>query len=732
MRLDKLASPSALGFIAAATPSAIPETAAGVTAAAVAIASAAILFIYSIYEHYEEKKHAEAIKLIEGLHQEELAKISIPECNIVTGFPPIFQKDSEGKYNAMTMTDAQVSRIASDALRTPTDINLVAYRHHIIRAIEALKKYYFLHQEKTGLTVQVILYLINVLEKLLEFQGYAFDIAYINKLCNFICKYASSKGKQSEHFTCLNPVFRHLQYAMQKLIAHKETRSQEEMIGELRGTCMFYIDKSIRALTKFAVPHTEWRDIDTADPYQLRDGIYSSEYIKRYSITHWTHEKKSLPQECQLSNIISKLTYYFLETLDCKKQPYIPVWQISILSELPEDALINIHAIFEAEPEKNPHKPIHDPETIQLMETLSQFAKLIHYMISFLYFLNELTKMIKNIGSAEADNPERCKRIYALHEILSDQIRIQAEIIEKAFIAINRQNNNQMRIAEKECFLRDLLQMIKEIKLTIDSQSDAIHERRIALEKKYGEALNNAIARENMAEVVKQIEMVYNIKIPSRMSFTPASLPIFTTTPTPTPASQPISPPTNSPEKNIKIPANLRVSKQPTPKQHHANATPRPLIAPKCPIKQNSTIIHYPKSYETMYATAKTKSIHKNLPLLHLIIIMMNDYTKNNSTVSRILHGSFFHHHVDEANTFSENFTKKISTLTNNSDATTRSLLLEALQKLITHANKPATNKAGSFAMRVKFIRDKCKEQGVELHVPLKNNASTAAAAAAG
>src|SRR3990167_3112340 len=137
MRIDKLASPCALEFIAAAVPKGLPTTAAGAAVVAIAAAGAAVLFVYNLYEHYQAEKHATEITGIEQLHQEYLAKIAIHECNLVAGFPPIFQKNEDGQYQAMTMIDAQVNSIARNALRAATDIDLVSYRHHIICAIAA-------------------------------------------------------------------------------------------------------------------------------------------------------------------------------------------------------------------------------------------------------------------------------------------------------------------------------------------------------------------------------------------------------------------------------------------------------------------------------------------------------------------------------------------------------------------------------------------------------------------
>ncbi|GEM_PF-5492132 len=731
MRIDKLASPGALGFIAAAAPSALPTTAAGAAVFAIAAVGAAAMFAYNLYVNYEERKHAAEIARIEQLHQEYLAKIAIHECSLVAGFPPIFQKNSDGQYEAMSMTDAQVHSIARNALRTPTDIDLVTYHHHIICAIAALKKYYFLHSDKTGITVQVILYLLNILEKLLQFEGYAFDIAYLNALCNFICTYASTRGEISEHFTCLNPVFRHLQYATQKLIQHRETRSQEEMVAELRGTCMFYIDRSIRGLTKFLIPHTEWHLVDCCDPYSLRDGIYAGEYITRFiGPARWTHSQQVLPDNCALTNMVRNLVKFYLQTIDSTRQPTIPQQNSFVIPNLPEDTLQNIHAIFEAHPDKNPAKAFQHTETQQIITALTQFSKLIHSMISFLYFLNELTKMIKNLGTSETDNPSHCRRLYALHQILSDFIEAQAETVQRLFREINRRNDNQMRIAEKECFLRELMQMFNEIKVNIDTQSNTIRERRKAFNKKYNTENNDDTVREHMVEVVNRIEAACNLTLPRLLTTTPSS--------TRTSSAQsvrmippPPPPPRTSPSTRISnahsarvIPPLPRVIRQPTPLviTRSNQATPPP-ITPTPPLTAPATTARqatvFPKTYGAMYETAKTKSAHINLQLLHLMLDMMNDYTKNDSRALRILHGSFFHHQIDDASRFAINLTAKLRNLNDDMDQTTAPLVHEQLQLLSDIVQRPGINQTGSFATRVAFIIKKCREKNIILHAPL-------------
>ena len=713
MRLDKLASPSALGFIAAAAPAALPSSAAGVAIAAIAAAGAAVLFVYNCYESYEAQKHAAEIARIEQLHQEYLAKISIHECNLVAGFPPIFQKTGDGQYQSMTMTDAQVNSIARNALRAPTDIDLVTYRHHIICAIAALKKYYFLHADKTGLTVQVILYLLNILEKLLQFEGYAFDIAYLNALCNFICTYASTKGEKSEHFTCLNPVFRHLQYATQKLIQHRETRSQEEMIAELRGTCTFYIDRSIRALSKFLIPHTEWHLVDCGDPYALREGIYAGEYITRLmGPVRWTHEQQGLPSDCSLTNVVRVLARYYLQTIDSTHQPKVPTQAELAIVIMPEKALENIYTIFEAHPDKNPAKPFEHPETQQIITALTQFSKLIHAIISFLYFLNELTKMIKNLGTTETDNPAHCKRLYILHEVLSDSIEAQAEAVLKLFREINRRNDNQMRIAEKECFLRELMQMLTEIKVSIDSQSDAIRERRKAFNKKHEAIINGETPREHMSEVVNRIEAACNLTIPRSLSITPP-----TTRPNSTQSIRMAPPP---PPRVIRQPSGM-ITPHPTPlatPQIPAALTPTTIPIPSRAVPAQQVIL-FPKSYDEIQAAARTKSTHTNLQLLHLMLDIMNDYTKNDSRALRILHGSFFHHRVDDASLFVKNLSMKLSNLNENTDQTTAPLVREQLQILSTMIQQSGINQTGSFATRVAYIIKKCEEKGMTMHAEI-------------
>lgn len=739
--IDKLASPSALSFLNAATPDSIP--AAAMTA--VAAISSAISFIYNSYKHYEEKKHAEEIAVIEGLHQEFLAKISIRESNIVTGFPPIFQKDGEGQCQAMTMTDAQVRSIANNALRAPTDIDLVTYRHHIICAIDALKKYYFLHDDKTGITVQVILYLLNVLEKLLQFEGYAFDIAYLNALCNFICNYASKRGEKSKHFTCLNPVFCHLGFATQKLIQHRETRSQEEMVAELRGTCMSYINQSIRALAKFTLPYTEWDHVNCCDPYQLRDGIYASEYITRAGagLVTWTHSQLTLPTDCLLTHFVRTLTTYYLQTIDSTRRPRIPLQDNLIITKAPDAILQNIYGIFEAHPEK---KPIVAAITQKIMKTLTQFAQLIHSLISFLYFLNELSKTIKNLGAAETDNPMHCRRMYALHEQLSDQIQKQAEIVEKSFEEIDRLNDHQMRIAEKECFLRKLIQMINGIKISVDNQSDAIRERRSKFNQKQTAAEREETMREHMVEVVNNVGFACNIALPELRSNITASamsgsarriIPRVTRQPTrflPHPTAT-----THTAAVNI---AQAPSSASTTPNEHTVAALPSAAAHNEhnnesetahhttsvTHLQIQPTTTHHAivipqahlKIYNELYETAKKKSTHTNMQLLHLMLDAMNNYTRDDSRISRLFCGDLFHHQIDEASKLAKNLREKIAGIINQSNDAVRPLVLEQLGALSDGIKKPDVKADGTFATRIQFIIKKCGEKGIFLspHVP--------------
>jgi hypothetical protein len=229
------------GLVGSLTAQSLSETtavAATIISAGIVVTVAGATFAYKRYEDFEEKKHRKQIERVNELHKLYLNKIIVPGYAEIRGFPPIYKLD-DGKDSStaesMHMTDQEVAALGA-SLPHSIDTGLSEYREAVLSAILKLKDYYFCRKNKKDITSGVLTYLLYMLEtKCWNFEGYDYDIAYLEAISNFINAYASIKGiENSQHFSRLQPVYAYLLTAKQSLEKHKELLSLQELVGELR------------------------------------------------------------------------------------------------------------------------------------------------------------------------------------------------------------------------------------------------------------------------------------------------------------------------------------------------------------------------------------------------------------------------------------------------------------------------------------------------------------------
>lgn len=314
-----LGSPSALSLMSSlvTNPVALPVV---LTAAGLALTVTAGVCAYKAFEHYEEKKHRKEIEAINRLWKKWLERINIPDNNDIQGFPIPF-KIEPGKdastAQSLHYNDDEVEALANK-LPHGTDTALSPYREAVLNAILKLKEYYFARKDHNDITSGVLCYLLNMLQThCLNFEGYEYDIAYLDAIASFIDEYASLEGREnSQHFTFLNPVYSYLREAQKYLENHRDKLSIEEMIGELRDTCISVNPQLIRSNLKLVTKNSDWPLIKTVTNDELSRGLLHREHVKVELIgLPLSKDPQKLISESVFKEWITGLSKFYLGTL---------------------------------------------------------------------------------------------------------------------------------------------------------------------------------------------------------------------------------------------------------------------------------------------------------------------------------------------------------------------------------------------------------------------------------
>lgn len=497
-----LGSPTALSL---ASSTDLPMTVAGLAVGGVIMTVTAAVFIYKEYELFEEKKHRKAIEEINHLHKRFLEKIFIPGYNEIQGFPPIFKltsNENSGAADSMHFTDDEVMDMLKNVPHS-TDIALAPYWQSVYNAILKLVEYYFSRDDRHDITAGILSYLLYMLcSKCLNFQGYDYDIAYLEAITQFIDAYASLRGEvNSQHFTRLQPVYSYLLTAKKYLEKHRESLSLEELLAELRDCCANTSNKLLRHLVKMTVDKSYVALADTVTIDELQNNILRRHYVSSQikGIELWADSEINLP-DCVFKDWITNLSQYYIKSLrpissirdnnivapDVLFQ-FVP-WAKSLLNEpdhskIDNDALkqldkeVNkIRGVFKSTPnfintqlDLTGKKPrfitiAQENEVINRVGMMSEFARLIHSIISMQYLCAHLLKSIKQLGDIYAKDPNHFREIFGVLSQLMVVIKNGVTLNLNNFTDIEKANQNIMRLESEELFSRDIVSTLKTVK----------------------------------------------------------------------------------------------------------------------------------------------------------------------------------------------------------------------------------------------------------------------------
>ena len=499
---DILGSPTALSL---ASSTDLPMTVAGLAVGGVIMTVTAAVFVYKEYELFQEKKQRKAIEEINRLHKRFLAKIVIPGYNEIQGFPPLFKlttNENSSTADSMHFTDDEIRDMLKNVPHS-SDIALAPYWQSVYNAILKLIEYYFSREDHHDLTAGVISYLLYMLcTKCLNFQGYDYDIAYLEAITQFIDAYASLGGEvNSQHFTRLQPVYSYLLSAKKYLEKHRESLSLEELLAELRDCCANTSNKLLRHLVKMTIDQSHVALADTVTLDELQNNILRRHYVSSQikGIELFADSEINLP-ECIFKEWIMSLSQYYIKSLrpissirensivapDILFQ-FVP-WAKSLLSEsdlskIDEEALKQLDksleeicAVFKNAPnflntqlDLTGKKPrfisITEPnEVVNRTAMMSQFARLIHSIISMQYLCAHLLKSIKQLGDIYAKDRNHFCEIFGVLSQLMLVIKNGVALNLSDFSDIEKANQNIMRLEKEALFSREIVSTLNSVK----------------------------------------------------------------------------------------------------------------------------------------------------------------------------------------------------------------------------------------------------------------------------
>lgn len=532
----------------------------------VALAAVGIKFTYNKVKAYEEKKHLKEIEIINQLYETYLKRIPIPNRNEVSvAFPPIFQFKTDEKKSVnvefMHYTDEQIRKAGKN---TPSNTNtaLIPYQEKIKMALLKLKEYYLVRDKKyhEDITSAVIVWLINMLEThILNFEGYDYDIAYIDAINKFINAFASlSQDKKSEHVTHLTNVYVLLNEARNSLIEHNEKLSLEEMMGELRTACHKKSEAMQKHFIKLTTPEKHWPHVETATLDEISKGLLLGKYTHQGLFNLDINDSAVKLQDSFIKKWIMQLANYHNKSLNDKaelsKTDVLPPSQSFLYpslarynelkankkrSEAEDRELKTIENDFEKleelfkncdnffTREKDPKTkegelvkltPIKSKEKlIERVKALAEFAELIHELISLQYLCLHIINSIKQLGQIDAKNPTHYRRIFNILTSLSNEIVAKCKQNRERYEKIKESNGNIMLLIQQQTVFVELQEELESTKTTINLLAMRIKDyREHTLKNNDKDEPTKATVRHEMFEVANLLTQLYDLKLGNR------------------------------------------------------------------------------------------------------------------------------------------------------------------------------------------------------------------------
>lgn len=447
-------------------------------------------FIYEEHEQAKEKAYVDKIKVVLALSEKYLAHIVILDTGETIAFPPPYQLLENGTYGKLSFTEEQLNDMAESALRAPDDIDLALYKERVVDAIQELKCYHHIHKKKKGITEDLIEYsMFMLMSKLVHFEGYSPDIAYLGGFIDWTNAIGSLSGEiDTQHFSFFGSVYSLLKMSEQELHKHKETRSIDEMMRELLGIFRINNLKLLRGLGRVITPIDDWPLVDCAYPDKLAKGVYCYEYYTRLGALKWTIPAKEFP-DSRYRAIIQLLAAYHVKSLDptLKEMNSATLQATGIFKALDKSDLKCLRKISEdcdnfMTRRLNPKRANHyieiteDADLRQFDKVYGVWAQLLDLMNGYQFVMTQSLQFRRNFTAFKTSNPQHASRLLAMRDFLSAAIVKQAHALLDAFTFIEESNQNTMVVPDKAVFFKSMKDTVSLVSRSLVQYTQMISE----------------------------------------------------------------------------------------------------------------------------------------------------------------------------------------------------------------------------------------------------------------
>lgn len=481
---------------------------------------------YKAYKNYQLKKHLQKMKDANHISERNIGKIKISGCFDIKTLPMPFKMDNPDEPKEVHSFHLEEAEI-EDAGNLPRYEGLIAlddYLNEIQSALLLLKEYLQFRikkvdkNESDDVTCGVLSHMMYLVKTYaMHFQGYEWDIAYLDAMGQYINEYASSSKHEedSQHFDYLSDIYTHISNAMDLLVKHKEDTSLAFSISEIKNTSQAASQMMLRTLAKLILPHEDHTAIDNATIHNISHGIIKKRHV--HTAVHVpifgvakTHDSEiSLPDSI-FKEWIKNLACTYLESIkksapngldDIEKLFHDIELSTTVIQRAPnkntstENKKIKseteeIKKLFSNAPNFLTTKPtvkkanetvahyesIKDhPDIIERVIIYEKFILLTHKLITMNYLSMYILNSTKLLGDIYMSDPDHFHKMFDRFYILSDQIKLNCQDI---INSMNRIDQNLMLDFKKQKLFETIQKNLKTLSDEIDNEKHEINKIR--------------------------------------------------------------------------------------------------------------------------------------------------------------------------------------------------------------------------------------------------------------
>lgn len=559
MGLYVMSMPLASGFISLLHESSLSALSPAALIAIGAVAgTAAIAFgiskAYKSYKHKKWQEHLAKMKKVNEIAEKTIGKISITPNGEYKHLPFPFRFDDPS--NPKIVDSFHLPRAEIEAAGTiPKQDGLMAldgYSEKIRSALFTLKDYLQFRMSEKGnsenddVTCSVLSHMIYLIETYaMNFQGFDWDIEYLDAIANYINLYASESTHEdkSQHFNRLADVYTFLNQAKDILIKSKENTSLAFSMSEIKNTSKEASRMLITILSKLILKNDKHQAVDNAPIELIARGTIRKEHIKtavslfRSSTVLTTHQSAVILPDSIFKEWIIKLAKYYEKSIDesspltltdiaaAKDQIELDAKKIENCLKKSTPEFREIQGIFSSVDNFFTKEPIlRDPndavaqnitisdraEIIKRVLIYKQFALLCHQLISMTYLSMSILNGTKQLGEIYMKNPKHFHHMFDKFYEISNQIKSKIENIIKSMKAMD---NNLMIQAKKQKFFDTIQKNLEALTGALDKEKHEINALRSC--RKGSDLEQRTEMIHHISDIIKEMTKTFNLHMVS-------------------------------------------------------------------------------------------------------------------------------------------------------------------------------------------------------------------------